>query len=112
MALLGVIATGLLSNGCSHLTYTDPNPTAPYAFPGQGMNGAAMTPPGMITSPRTHDPLTMAPPVYRPVAAPQLNVHPELAPVGTQGTPVIAPMPGATLPSGGGAISLLRPARR
>src|SRR6266496_144579 len=37
-------ALGILLTGCGHLAYTDPNPSTPYAFPGQPMNRAAASP--------------------------------------------------------------------
>ena len=35
LALLASCFAGLLFSGCSHLYYADPNPTTPFAFPGQ-----------------------------------------------------------------------------
>jgi hypothetical protein len=33
--IAGLFAASLLFTGCGHLAYTDPNPSTPYAFPGQ-----------------------------------------------------------------------------
>src|SRR2546428_11440911 len=92
-ALLGVLAAGLWSSGCSHLTYVDPNPSAPFAFPGQGMNSAAAAAPAnSVWHPAPPPQVTGAqPPAYQPAAAPQISPQPALAPVGFPGGPTVAP---------------------
>jgi protein involved in polysaccharide export with SLBB domain len=44
-----LITVSLLSSGCGHLAYVDPNPSAPYAFPGTQSRTASLTPPAQQT---------------------------------------------------------------
>lgn len=97
-ALVGALAIGLWSSGCSHLTYTDPNPPQPFAFPGQGVNNTAAAPANSTPPPPTF------PPLYPPTAPPQVNQ--QLAPVGFPVGPTMSPPPSTPVVPGRGTSLL------
>jgi polysaccharide export outer membrane protein len=82
----GLLLTCLLLSGCGHLSYVDPNPSNPYAFPVQTPARVASSPVNVAPQPSIGQP---------PVIPVARNTSADLAPVSA------APFtPGATKPPG------------
>ncbi len=99
LGMSGLLLTSIFLSGCGHLSYVDPNPSSPYAFPASAPSRAASS-----------AALDVPPPTVAPVAslgqAPAIPVarSTDLAPVSAASFPNPAPDPSAVA----GGSSLLR----